>query len=132
MLGDVLSAEEAFRIGLVGSVVSDEELAEKTMAFANRLANAPTVALGRIKEMMTKSFEYDLATALEVEAEGQSFCGKTKDHQEGVQAFFEKGSHSLKVNEKVFIKWREMLMDKEQTTAENRGLESGIHTDFRR
>ncbi len=90
MLGDVLSAEKAYEIGLVGKVVTDEKLAEETMAFANRLANAPTVALGRIKEMMTKSFERDLATALEIEAEGQSFCGKTRDHQEGIQAFFEK------------------------------------------
>ena len=50
----------------------------------------PTRALGRIKQTLHASFESNLETALEREAEGQEICGYTQDHREGVAAFFEK------------------------------------------
>lgn len=90
MLGDPVGAEEAHRIGLVNKLVSDDALAEETSALAGRLAALPTRALGKIKHSLYASFESDLATALETEAEGQTFCGYTNDHREGVAAFFEK------------------------------------------
>src|ERR687894_2123929 len=90
MLGEVVDANEAYRIGLVNKVVPDEALEEEVGALAGRLAAMPTLALGRIKQTLYGSFERDLATALEAEAEGQTFCGYTQDHKEGVAAFFEK------------------------------------------
>ncbi|MDQ3862142.1 MAG: enoyl-CoA hydratase-related protein, partial [Actinomycetota bacterium] len=90
MLGDAVDAEEAHRIGLVGRVVADDSLSEETQNLASRLAAMPTGALGRIKHALYASFETDLETALEGEAEGQTFCGYTQDHKEGVTAFFEK------------------------------------------
>lgn len=90
LLGDPVEAEEALRIGLVGKVVPDEKLAEEAMTLAGRLAAMPTAAIGNTKQALHASFEADLATALEREAEGQTFCGYTADHKEGVQAFFEK------------------------------------------
>ena len=90
MLGDPVEADEALRTGLVNRVVPDEELAEETAALASRLAAMPTAALGRTKEALYASFEGDLETGLEREAEGQTFCGYTADHKEGVEAFFEK------------------------------------------
>ncbi len=90
MLGEAVDANEAYRIGLVNKVVPDEELEEEVGALAGRLAAMPTLALGRIKQTLYGSFERDLATALEAEAEGQTYCGYTQDHKEGVAAFFEK------------------------------------------
>ena len=90
MLGDALDAEEACRIGLVNRVVSDHSLSEEVRNLAGRLATMPTSALGRMKHALYASFERDLETALEAEAEGQTFCGYTQDHKEGVTAFFEK------------------------------------------
>ncbi len=90
MLGEALDAEEACRIGLVNKLVGEDELADETAALAGRLAGLPTRALGRIKQSLYGSFENDLATALEKEAEGQTFCGYTDDHKEGVAAFREK------------------------------------------
>jgi 2-(1,2-epoxy-1,2-dihydrophenyl)acetyl-CoA isomerase len=90
MLGDAVEAEEAYRIGLVNKVVADEVLPEEARNLAERLARMPTAALGRIKDSLYSSFETDLETALETEAEGQTFCGFTQDHKEGVTAFFEK------------------------------------------
>jgi 2-(1,2-epoxy-1,2-dihydrophenyl)acetyl-CoA isomerase len=90
MLGDAVDAEEAYRIGLVNKVVADDVLSEETRSLAERLAEMPTGALGRIKHSLYASFETDLEAALEGEAEGQMFCGYTEDHKEGVTAFFEK------------------------------------------
>ena len=90
MLGDVVDAEEALRIGLVNKVAADDSLAEEAQALAEQLAALPTAALGRMKAALHASFEADLETALEREAEGQTFCGYTQDHKEGVTAFFEK------------------------------------------
>jgi 2-(1,2-epoxy-1,2-dihydrophenyl)acetyl-CoA isomerase len=90
MLGDAVEAEEAYRIGLVNKVVADESLLEEARNMAEHLATMPTGALGRIKGALYSSFETDLETALETEAEGQTFCGFTQDHKEGVTAFFEK------------------------------------------
>ena len=90
MTGDPVEADEALRIGLVNKVVADEELAEETAALAGRLAAMPTAALGRTKRALYASLEADLDTVLEREAEGQTFCGYTADHKEGVEAFFEK------------------------------------------
>ena len=90
MLGEAVSAEEAYRIGLVNRVLGDEELEGEASALARRLAELPTRALGRIKQSLHRSFESDLGAALEAEAVGQTFCGYTADHKEGVAAFFEK------------------------------------------
>jgi 2-(1,2-epoxy-1,2-dihydrophenyl)acetyl-CoA isomerase len=90
LLGDAVDAEEAHRIGLVNRVVPDGRLADETAALANRLAAMPTAALARVKHSLYASFEGDLDTALEREAQGQTFCGYTDDHKEGIAAFFER------------------------------------------
>lgn len=90
MLGDSVDAEEAGRIGLVNKVVPEEGLAEETAVLAGRLAALPTKALGRMKSTFHGSFDRDLPASLEEEARGQTFCGNTEDHREGIAAFFEK------------------------------------------
>lgn len=90
LLGDPVDAAEAHRIGLVNKIVPDDALAGETTNLANRLAALPTAALARTRQALHASFESDLATALEREAKGQTFCGYTADHKEGVTAFFEK------------------------------------------
>ena len=90
MLGDVVDADEALGVGLVNKVAADDSLAEESQALAEHLAALPTAALGRMKTAIHANFEADLETALEREAEGQTFCGYTRDHKEGVAAFFEK------------------------------------------
>jgi 2-(1,2-epoxy-1,2-dihydrophenyl)acetyl-CoA isomerase len=95
MLGDAVEAGEAHRIGLVNKVVADDELLDEAGALAEHLATMPTRALGQIKQVLHASFETDLDTALEKEAVGQTFCGYTEDHKEGVAAFFEKRTASF-------------------------------------
>lgn len=90
MTGDAVEAEEAHRIGLVNRLVPEDDLIEEANALARNLASLPTRAMGQMKNALYASFESDLATALETEAQGQTFCGYTKDHKEGVAAFLEK------------------------------------------
>lgn len=87
MTGDPIEANEALNVGLVSKVVSDEKLVDEATKFAEHLASLPTKAMGKIKASLYRSFESDLETALETEAVGQTFCGYTEDHREGVAAF---------------------------------------------
>lgn len=90
MLGDDLDASEAHRLGLVGRVVPEGAVAEEGRALAERLSNLPTRALSEMKAALHESFDANLPRILEREAAGQTNCGYTKDHQEGVAAFFDK------------------------------------------
>lgn len=90
LLGDEIGAEEAARIGLVNRVVPAERLLEEARSLSERLAAMPTRALGETRRALRRSFESGLEEALEREAEGQSSCGRTRDFEEGVQAFFER------------------------------------------
>ncbi len=46
-------------------------------------------------DLRRASFESDLETTLEREAQGQTVCGYTQDHTEDVAAFFEKREPNL-------------------------------------
>jgi 2-(1,2-epoxy-1,2-dihydrophenyl)acetyl-CoA isomerase len=90
MTGDLIGAEEAAAIGMINHVVSDEELQQHSFAFAERLAQAPTAAIGRIKQLLEQGANSDLESQLECERLAQIESGKTKDFREGVSAFIEK------------------------------------------
>lgn len=88
MLGDEVNAAEARRIGLVSRVVPQGSAGDEGLALAERLSRLPTQALAEMKAALHESFGYDLPRSLEREAEGQTICGYTGDHREGVAAFF--------------------------------------------
>lgn len=92
MLGDTIDAEHAREIGLVTDVVPAGELADRAHRLAVRLAAGPTAALALTKQALTASFERDLATSLELEAQAQAVLSSSDDHREGVAAFMEKRS----------------------------------------
>ena len=48
----VLDADEALALGLVATVVPDDEVVEQALALAQRLADGPTRALGRTKRLL--------------------------------------------------------------------------------
>ncbi|EGL83049.1 Enoyl-CoA hydratase/isomerase [Caldalkalibacillus thermarum TA2.A1] len=88
--GETIDAKQAYAMGLVNRVVSDDRLEEETIQLATQLASMPTKAFGYMKKTMLSSFESDLSTVLEAEAQGQSILANTEDHREGVAAFYEK------------------------------------------
>ena len=88
--GDRLSAADALAWGLVNRVIPAEEFEATVAAWARRLAEAPTRALGLTKRAFNQALTSTLAEALEVEAVLQDVAGATADSREGVQAFLEK------------------------------------------
>ncbi|WP_369911034.1 enoyl-CoA hydratase-related protein [Meiothermus sp. QL-1] len=85
-----LGAEEARALGLVNRVVPAESFAEEVARLAQELAQGPTKTYGLIKRALRRSASATLEEMLEYEALLQEVAGRTEDHQEGVQAFYEK------------------------------------------
>jgi 2-(1,2-epoxy-1,2-dihydrophenyl)acetyl-CoA isomerase len=90
LLNDPVSAPDAVRLGLVGRVVSAEQLATEARSVASRLAAGAPKAIALTKRALNAAWERDLEGALEYEAQLQDMAGRTKDHAEGLAAFMEK------------------------------------------
>ncbi|MDQ1708346.1 MAG: 2-(1,2-epoxy,2-dihydrophenyl)acetyl-CoA isomerase [Pyrinomonadaceae bacterium] len=90
MTGEVVTAAAALEMGMINAVVPDEELLARALAMAEQLAQAPTAAIGRIKELLEASATNNYEAQLELERKAQIQSGLTKDFKEGVAAFIEK------------------------------------------
>jgi 2-(1,2-epoxy-1,2-dihydrophenyl)acetyl-CoA isomerase len=90
LLAEMLSAEEAERIGIVNRVVPDAELDAFVGAWAERLAAGPPLALQMTKRMINSGLAVSLSEALHSEAMAQSVTGASKHTREALKAFFEK------------------------------------------
>jgi enoyl-CoA hydratase/carnithine racemase len=88
--GDVVSAAEADRIGLVNRVVPDDELDAFVTGWAERLASSATVALAQSKRVLNESLQRSMAEALDAEGVGQLISVGTRDAKEAVKAFLGK------------------------------------------
>jgi 2-(1,2-epoxy-1,2-dihydrophenyl)acetyl-CoA isomerase len=88
--GDLISAKAAAEMGMINSVSPDDELMNTVMGMAERLAQAPTAAIGEIKKLLDAAAANDIATQLDLERETQIESGRSKDFVEGVSAFLEK------------------------------------------
>lgn len=88
LLGEGFSAAEALRLGLVNQVVPQVVLEAATGALAQRLAQGPTLALGRTKRLLRASFDHSLPEQLALERENFVASSRTVDFKEGLDAFF--------------------------------------------
>lgn len=57
LTGDAIGIEEAYRLGMVSKIFKREELAERTLEFARRIAAVPTMAALLIKESVNQSVD---------------------------------------------------------------------------
>jgi 2-(1,2-epoxy-1,2-dihydrophenyl)acetyl-CoA isomerase len=89
-LSDRVSAEEALRIGLTNWVCEPEELMNKTMEVANKLASGPAVAYRYMKENLNRAMNGEVDDCLDLEATHHIHCGQTEDHRNATKAFVEK------------------------------------------
>jgi enoyl-CoA hydratase/carnithine racemase len=79
LLGDLVDAAAAERLGLVHRVVAPEVLDGAAHELAARLAAGPAFATGMTKEMLNREAHMDLDTALEAEAQAQQICLQTPE-----------------------------------------------------
>lgn len=90
MGGRVLDAAEAVEWGIASEVVPSADLAERARAEARRYADGPTVAFGRMRQLLRGSGSVTWAEHLRREHEAMRACGATDDAREGVIAFAER------------------------------------------
>ena len=88
--GEIINAEEAYRIGLLNRLVKPEELIENAIDFSLKLANGPTVAIGLAKHNLNGSWLLSLDDELKQELTAGAICAKTLDHKEALRAIVEK------------------------------------------
>jgi enoyl-CoA hydratase len=88
--GEMISAHEAHRIGLVNEVVAQAELLPRAEAIAQKIiANAP-LAVQFVLEAVNQGMNMTLAEGLYLEATLFGVCCATEDKAEGTTAFLEK------------------------------------------
>ena len=88
--GEMISAQEAFRIGLVNEVVPAAELTTRAEAILKRIFSNAPVAVKYSLEAVNKGMETSQAEGLSLEASLFGLCAGTEDKKEGTSAFLEK------------------------------------------
>jgi 2-(1,2-epoxy-1,2-dihydrophenyl)acetyl-CoA isomerase len=87
LLGERIGAAQALEWGMINRVVADAELAATARTLATKLAEGPTLALAKIRELAWRATETTFPEQLELERDLQREAGHTADHREGVAAF---------------------------------------------
>ena len=96
LLGEVLDADEALRIGLVSAVYPVDDLLAEAEVLALRLASRGPIALRYAKEAVRRGLEQPLDQALQIETDLTIILQSTEDRAEGVRAFLEKREPKFK------------------------------------
>jgi enoyl-CoA hydratase len=96
LTGDFIDAQEAYRIGLVNEVVPAEDLMDKAMELAKKIASRPPLAVRYAKEAVNRSQEGDTASGFALESYLHALTCTTEDKKEGVAAFLEKRKGKFK------------------------------------
>ncbi|MGC8659611.1 MAG: enoyl-CoA hydratase/isomerase family protein [Desulfomonilaceae bacterium] len=90
LMGRIIQAKEAFRIGLVNKVVAHEALMDESLKWARELAEKSPVAMKYALTAINQGMGADLATGLKIESLCLGACFASPDSQEGLKAFLEK------------------------------------------
>ena len=88
--GEVLTADEAFRIGLVNAVCEPEALLPKARALAESIAKRGPLAVAEAKRAIDRGYDLPLDVGNELEREMFACLFATADAKEGMNAFVEK------------------------------------------
>src|SRR6201997_2582529 len=88
--GEMISAQEAFRIGLVNEIVPAADLITRAEAILNKIAANAPIAVKFALEAANKGLETSQGEGLLLEASYFGLCAATEDKKEGTSAFLEK------------------------------------------
>ncbi len=88
--GEMISAQEGYRIGLVNEVVPAADLITRAEAILNKIASNAPIAVKFALEAANKGLETSQGAGLLLEASYFGLCAATEDKKEGTTAFLEK------------------------------------------
>jgi enoyl-CoA hydratase len=88
--GDMITAQEAYRIGLVNEVVPPADLITRADAILRKIFSNAPIAIKYALEAANKGLEISQSEGLSLEASYFGLCAGTEDKKEGTTAFLEK------------------------------------------
>jgi enoyl-CoA hydratase len=88
--GEVIDADRAERIGLVGRVVDDEQLLPTALELAGKIAANPPLAVAALKRGLRRALDPDWSDLGRWVSSTLGELFATEDHREGVRAFLDK------------------------------------------
>ena len=94
--GDMIPADEAYKIGMVDKVVPPEKLEDEARSLALKLAEKPRIALIASKYAINYGLETDIWHGLALESQLFGLIFSTEDAKEGINAFLEKRKPKFK------------------------------------
>jgi enoyl-CoA hydratase len=96
LTGDMIDAQTALDLGLVNHVYPADELEEKTMKMAEKIASKSPIALQMAKEAVKTASRSNLDEGLKREIDLFAVTFSSEDKEEGVAAFMEKRKPEFK------------------------------------
>jgi len=90
LTGDMVSADEAYRIGMVNKIFPPTELLDKTLEIANKIASKGQQAIRFALKAVNATNNLSLVEGLSYEASLFALVCGTEDFKEGTTAFLEK------------------------------------------
>ena len=88
--GEMISAQEAYRIGLVNEIVAPADLITRAETLLKKIASNAPIAVKFALEAANKGLETSQGEGLLLEASYFGLCAATEDKKEGTSAFLEK------------------------------------------
>jgi len=96
LTGEPFSSEEAFVMGLVSEVVGDDQVVERALELADKIAALPPIAIRQTKEVILAGADMSLETGITLERKAFDILFDTEDQKEGMRAFLEKRKPEFK------------------------------------
>jgi len=90
LTGEMISAQDAWNLGLLNRVVASDQLVSEVRKLAEKLAAKGAVALKAAKEAIEEGYDAGLQGGLANEGKLFGLCFGTEDKVEGINAFLEK------------------------------------------
>jgi len=88
--GEIISADEAERLGIVSRVVPPDDLIKVTRELAAKIAQQAPIPVSLTKKMVWRGLFDSLTRQLELETNALQICHQTEDYKEGMSSFREK------------------------------------------
>ncbi len=95
-MGELVDAQEAYRIGLANRVVPAAEVVATATQWAKKLADGPAFAHTMTKQMLEAEHTMGLEEAIEAEAQAQAICMQHPDFREAYDAIVAKRAPKFK------------------------------------